>query len=545
MPQFIFPGAFPTRKTLHYRQFLNIIYIMSNKKSESKEVKTEEKLGFFQNLFSSLFGGGGPDAEKKRKLKSISKTFSKCKYHSYFKPGSSEATGSFGKLMYDIYKVVSQAQVYFKNIQNPNIFKAQIINYNLTEQQLNLLEHFDEQKIIEMTHKLPVEKVHAQLEEELQVFNNSFDSERLARTENLFKALSLFKDFCCFDYYVIIKKYDASFQEYNFTNTPRLEKINAEYILDDLKDFVSISYAITDESVVWTDLFEFFKQTQGKELLALGTWKKIIAKIRSIQTSHAFDMMIQLIAQDPTQSVKTNFQTEPILEPYIDKIQNDVYTTLDKIETQQKESKTNNLCMQIFGSEAPQSLNYFVPGFNAVLEKKDLELLEYTEPLNYLKCFILEFVKKEVREFYDVVVIRGQWDATLSAPTSNAYQDLLKTSDLISIFDEDFSEEGASGMKIKTLLPKTAHDSGAESIINRVVSDANEQARGYLVNSTQNLITIGKTIKQLVEDLIQPKPTIVMNWKELDKYVEAPIKEFMVGMYKKIYLFVQLMQQYL
>ena len=36
--------------------------------------------------------------------------------------------------------------------------------------------------------------------------------------------------------------------------------------------------------------------------------------------------------------------------------------------------------------------------------------------------------KKDMREYFDVVVIRGQWDSTLSAPISNAYQELLTIS---------------------------------------------------------------------------------------------------------------------
>ena len=53
------------------------------------------------------------------------------------------------------------------------------------------------------------------------------------------------------------------------------------------------------------------------------------------------------------------------------------------------------------------------------------------------------------------------------------------------------------------------------------------------------------TIKQLIEDYSLSKPVLVQNWKELEKYIEMPMKDFSVGIYKKIYLFVQLMQQYL
>ncbi len=514
-------------------------------KKEKSLVETEKKGGFFLNLFASLFKSSTPEAEKKRKLKSITKNFSKCKYHNYYKPSSTEVTGNFGRLMYDIYKATFQAQTFFKSAQNPAIFKAQVINYSLSENQLKLLEHFDEQKIYEVSKRVPMSKIHSQLEEELQIFSSEFDGEKAIKVENLYKAFSAFKDFCCFDYYVIIRKYDSSFQEYNFSVAPKIDKINADYILDNIKDFITVAYAITDDKINWNDLFEMLKKTQGKDFISLGNWKKIVAKIKSIQTSQALDMMVQLISQDPKQFVDVDFKTEEIIEPYLDKLQNDVMQTVYKIEEHQKESKAGSLCIQIFGTAEPHSLVYYVPSFNSVLEKKDLETLEYTEPLNYLKTFLLEFVKKDIRDFYDVVVIRGQWDATLSAPISNAYQYLLKTSEVITTFDESFSEEGTSGLKIKTLLPKTSHDSGAESIINRVISDANEQARNFIVSSTQELITIGKGIKQLVEDYILSKPIMVQNWKELEKFVETPMKNFLVTIYKKIYLFVQLMQQYI
>ena len=56
---------------------------------------------------------------------------------------------------------------------------------------------------------------------------------------------------------------------------------------------------------------------------------------------------------------------------------------------------------------------------------------------------------------------------------------------------------------------------------------------------------IGKTIKQLIDDYSKEKHLIVQNWKELEKFIEEPMKEFSIKIYKKIYLFVQLMQNYI
>lgn len=519
---------------------LNSSYNSNEKKSDSSQ-----KQSFFQSFFASLFGGSNPEAEKKRKLKALAKTISKTKYHTFYKTNSSEMTESFAKLMFDIYKVVFPAQQLFKNTQNVSLFKHKIINFSLSEKQHDLLAQIDEQKIAEMSRQIEINKLTEQVEEKLQLFLSEFDSAKTAKIEAIYKAYTLFKDFCCFDYFLLLKKYNSSIREGVFVPVPKLEKVNAEYVVDDLKDFLSVAYAITAEDVAWNDFFAMLKEIYGKEIISPSTWKKIIVKIKNIQVSKTLDFVIQHISQDFKYETSLHYHYESLIEPYIDKIQNETRDAISKITIALKDSKANSICMQIFGKTDVHALEHYTQNGDALLEKKNLNTYEYAEPLNYLKEFLLEYLKKEIREYFDVVVIRGQWDSTLSAPISNAYQELLTISDKISEFDEMMSEEGAYGMKIKTLLPKTAHDSGAENIINRVVSDANDAAKTFIYTSTQNLVTIGKTVKQLIEDYSKPKPIIVKNWKELEKYIDSPMKDFCVGIYKKIYLFVQLMQQYL
>ena len=517
----------------------------SNKQNKSDDTKKSSSGGFFQNLLASLFASSNPEAEKKRKLKSLAKTISKTKYHSFYKPSSFELTESFGKLMYDIYRVVFPAQQLFRNAQNIAVFKHHIINYSLSEKQFELLAQIDEKKIEEMAKQIDQKKLSEQVEQKLQMFLAEFDNTKTAKIESIYKAYTLFKDFCSFDYYMLLKKYDSSLREGVFSTPPRLEKVNAEYILDDLKDFLSVAYSITGEGIAWNDFFAMLKEVYGKDFITPNTWKKIIVRIKSIQMSKTIDFVIQHASQDFKYETEIQYHYESLIEPYIDKIQNETRESVSKITEALKDSKTNSICMQIFGKTDIQGLLHYVESYNAILEKKGLNLYEYAEPLGYLKTFLIEYLKKDIREYFDVVVIRGQWDSTLSAPISNAYQELLAISDKISTFDEMMSEEGSLGIKIKTLLPKTAHDSGAENIINRVVSDANDTAKDFIYTSTANLITIGKTVKQLVEDYTNPKPIIVKNWKELEKFIEVPMKDFCVDIYKKIYLFVQLMKQYL
>jgi len=516
--------------------------IKSNKNNKTVE---SENQGFFQNLFSSLFGSKSPEAELKRRLKYIAKDFSKTKYHAYYRTATIEATPNLAKLFYDIYKIISPAQLLFHSNPNLNAFKHQIINYSLTDHQMELLGHFDEKKIQEMAHQVAFDKLKMQVESDLDEFCSGFDDNRVNKIENLYKAFVTFRDFCSFDFFMVLKKFNSSLQENLFTEVPQFSKINAEYVVDDLKDFSTIAYPISDDTIVWSDLFDYLKSKHANEIVGLNNWKKIVAKIRSIQSSSAFDLMIRHITRKPNYQVTLPSPVASVTEPYLTKIRDDTKKVLSNISMNMKHSMANSISEQIFGKKEIKALRYYVPAACDALAKKNLPVFKYSEPLNYLKAFITENVKTDIREYYDVVVIRGQWDAQLSAPLSNAYQELLKISDEISKFDNSMSETGPSGIKIKTLLPKTSHDSGAENIIKRLVGDANDEARSFLVTSTQDLVTIGRLMKQLIEDYLKQKPVLVGNWHELEKYIDKPMKEFSIGIYKKIYLFVQLMQQYL
>jgi len=66
-----------------------------------------------------------------------------------------------------------------------------------------------------------------------------------------------------------------------------------------------------------------------------------------------------------------------------------------------------------------------------------------------------------------------------------------------------------------------------------------------MINDTgNNLITIGRILKLLVDDLSKDRPELLQNWKDLDGYAEHHLKERLAAVYKKIYYFIQLMEMF-
>ena len=499
--------------------------------------------GFLQSILDSIFGKNDADAEKRRQLKNIAKKLSKSRYNKFYKFQGNEALPTLAKFMYEIYKVIYPAQTMFQSVANPNVLKRLSIDFLTTEEIRNIEESISEENLIKMSKEIPIANLQSQAQERISTYSDFFTLEKITEIDGLYKQLICMKDFCTFDFYFFLKKFNKGMREADFNTMPNFEKINAEYILGELKDFMAAAWTLPLD-IDWTNCIKLLRAYKGVEPVTLQNWKKVIQRIQSLKSSGTFEMMIKLISSDPSATVELSDSNPNIIEPHLDKIKGDAEKTINQLIAQEKAHKTGDICSQLFPNIEISSLKNYSENWNTTLKHKRLETFNNVEALSYLKTFLLEIFKKNIREYYDIVLVRGQWETQpLCTSFSDAYNSLLQTADQIIQFDSELAEDGPIGIKIKTLLPKTDRDSSSKNIVNRLVNDANEAAYKFIVTSTRNLITMGKIIKTLIEDYGKPKAQIIGNWKELDKYSEVPLKDVNMDLYKKIYLFSTLIKE--
>lgn len=501
------------------------------------------KESFFHKLLDSLIGGKDADAAKKKQLKNIAKVLSKTRFK-FYKAGSDQALPLMGKFFFDLYKALSNCQTLFNSQPNPAYYKDVCINFGLSDAQKALIEELSDETIVDNSKKMPFDQLKAKVKADISAFSGEFDQSKIQRIDGLYNLLLIFKSFCTFDYYFILKKFDSSIRENEFNKAPKFNPIDASYIAEDLKDFLTVLYSIPI-GADWTDLLQLLKAMRGgTEPIKANQLSKILARLNQIKASRVFDMIIQLTTKDPLYQVKYEEKREQIIEAFIDKIKNDAQTAIKKIENAQKNSKVDGLLKQIFGTTEISSLQYYTEEQGASFVKKNLGGFEYAKPLNYLKAFLLEYVKRDVRAYADLVLVRGKWTTSpFTAEMSDAYNAILEYSEKITLFDKKLSEEdGEYGKKLKTLLPRADRDREAASIIKTTLRDNNTLAKEYIVSATKQLIVFGKITKLLIEDYQKQRPELMTNWKELERFAETPIGELGVNVYKKIYLIVQLMQ---
>ncbi len=497
---------------------------------------------FLQRIIDSFLGSSDPEVIKKKHLKSIAKDLAK-QHSNFYKFSSDEVQPALPKLFWQIYKIISPAQTFLQTLANPATLKNQLVTSSLSEAQLNLVNEISEQAVRDKAKTVPVEQLTEQVLAQVDQFVSSFDIEKVNRIDSLYTTLQKFQAFCLFDYYFFLKKFCSAIKEKDFSEMPKFDAIPSKYIKDDLKDFIAVAWVL-ERDADWAALFNFFKECRGIEPIQVRSWQSLLSKLQNFKRDRSFEKLIKLAEKDPNFEMPVTSQNGNVVEPFIDKVKTEAQQTLTKLQSEKKKNQVDKLLTQLFGTEEVSWLKNYTERSNPDFLKHNLPIFAFCQPLNYLKAFLLDFVKGELRTFSDLVLIRGQWiSSSLTTPMSEAFNYLLEASTKITQFDEKMAEDKEIGIKIKTLMPRTLREKDASNIASTLIEDANDEAKGFIVGSTQNLVIVGRTVKSILEDYAKlPRAEMIINWKELEKYAEFPIKETGVEIYKKIYLFSQLMQ---
>lgn len=508
------------------------------------DTKKNADENFFQRLISMFFGNSDPEAEKKRLLKAISKELSRSKYK-FYKFSSEEALPQLAKFFYEIYKIIAPAQAMIQSIQNPNAIKNAVINHSLTDNQHEIASQLTEESIMEMSKKIPFNQLTEQVKSNLSTFITDFDTEKIQQIDKLYTKIALFTEFCTFDYFFLLKKFDSSLRERDFNYIPKFEVIRAEYISDDLIDFIDIAWKLpfSDD---WSQVMSLFKTLKGVEPVQAVAWNKLMVRLRNLRDSKVFEMIIQLITKNPIYRQSVNISHDQIFDTYLEKIKNQTAQTLKKIEQTKTNSKIEEILKTLFGTASVSRLKNYTESANSFFAKKNISGYTHYQPLNYMKAFLIDFFKKDVREYTDLVLVRGKWvSAALSNQLSDTYHAILTVSDQINIFDNSLADDSEIGMKLKNLLIRCDRDKESARYIRTQLGDINEKALSILTMGAQQLVSFARELKNLIEDKEKSQPQLLINWKELEHYADKPIKDMGINIYKMIYQFITLMQIFL
>ncbi|NCN05597.1 MAG: hypothetical protein GW949_08190 [Spirochaetales bacterium] len=504
----------------------------------------EEKSGLLHWLVGIFMGSADMEREKRRLLKSIGKDLSKLRFK-FYRPKGEMALPQLAKFFFEVYKVTASASDLTVGADQSDVLKEITIDFHMTDDQKLLRESFSEAEIREKAKTMDPKFLVSKLKEDLVTFISSFDSTLVKQINSSYNSVLRFVHFVRYDYYFTLKKYDSSMAEGNVIGNPKFEAINGEYILDDLKDFLEVALPI-QKDLNWEAVFTILATYKGTEIVNTQAWGKVLQILKNVVHAEILTLIIRHLSGDPYWKPTPHVPGEHIVEGYLNKIKSQTETVVQKIAEEKKNAKVDKIVTLVFGGPVPPRIKNYTDRASLSFGRRIGMTYTHTLPINYLKSFLLDFFKKEIRELQDLLLVRGKWTTNvLSQQLSDHYYQTLAVSDKVLAFDDSLGDEGDIGSRLKRSMARVVErDESSARPVRAMVQEINNQAQKIIAEAATILIAFGKSLKSLAEDIDKKDFELIINWKELVALSEVPLKERLNEDYKRLYFFIQLLQVY-
>ncbi len=500
--------------------------------------------GAFRKL-ADFFSSPDPEKEKRRELKGVARSLRKIN-NKLYNHKSGQALPGLGKLFFEFYKTLGPAQTLLAHAKSSAVLRSILIESSLSQEQTALRERLNEQAIRARLEKGMGQSTAEEIRGDLKSFAAIFDPARARLVNEQYRSMAILLALVHFDYYMLLRKFDPALREGDYGGSPRFEAINAQYIEDELKDFLEILPAF-DPMEDWISIWDTLKSYRGAEPVALDAWRKLLAAIRRLKRTGELEMVAQLITENPFFRPTARAYRDNIVEEYLGKLRAETETTLQKVAKEKRAQSIETLSRQVFGAGLVNRLAYYTEEANKQFAKKMSAGYTFVAPLNYLHAFLLDFVQKELSGSFDALLVRGKWsDTGMSQMLSDGYHELQTIADSLEQFDGELAPESELGRKLLSIAAHADKDRQRAYMARRLMNKVNEPARDLLLRSCQHCVTIGKLLKSVVDDVSRGgKPQLVINWSELLSHGQRNLRGELVAQYKKLYYFVQLLKLYI
>jgi len=489
----------------------------------------------------SLFSGEGLTDEKQNMLKGIARDLSHSKYTKYFRIRTEEVDPSFISFLFSVYKTIYPIKLFMKDetkmVQLRHHTVESCIDPNIKDTISRLDPGFLEAKL--KTH--PGEKVIESIQADMNLLISQFDHNHIATVNHRYELASALNQLVNYNFVGFFKKFDPHFVDGSFLVEPKFPAIKAILIIDQMADFLTATHALRPEED-WTGLLAIFKKCEGQDIVIQDQFLNMMKTLREIHTSKIIELMIQYTLRNPVWQFKNTVINETIGDVWLEAQKSEAKAFITKINNSKKAAQISALTKQIFDSKDFSSLENYNPRANDMYKKRHLDYFFYAEGLNYLKCFMDDFIQKEIKELSDILLIRGQWtNNTMAHEMSEALHTAEENLTAIDDLDTVLSEDGADGSRLRSAMLRVDRDPTQARYINSIMGKVNDQAIEIINTVVQALIVVGKHLKNLIEDIQKKHPELLINWREINLASKEPINQRMINSYKKINFFVQLM----
>jgi hypothetical protein len=493
-------------------------------------------------VFSLLGKENGPVSDTDMLIKQTIRDISQNRYAKFYRVKPEEVDPSFAQYIYTIYKTIYPIQVFIKDIEKSGTLKSSVIEYFMPPKAQEIARRLSPEAI-ELRSKTTAPAVLAkQLDEDYRSLTTIFDQDRAGAADKCYNLIVALSYFVKFDFAGLLKQFDSAMLEGIFTTPLKFAPIRGDMIAEDLGAFYTAISGLNPQDDWKTALSVMRAIKGGTDSIPYDQWVILLTNLNDLRVSKIIELIVRHASKNPIWDGKERIPAEHLSSAWFEEKRVDVQVRINAIAETQRNSQMDALLRAIFGEIDTTRLTYYNERTNQVYRGKDLEGFVYAATLNYLTAFLQDFFSKEVQEICDIVLIRGQWSSnTGSLQMSEGFHGALEVLPAIESLDATLSEKGSNGPRLRGALLRVDRDRTQIRYIASIIDGIDEEALEIIKTAAAHIITVGKHMKALSDDIPKKQGELIINWKELDAYSRTPLAQRILDAYKKINYFVQLM----
>ena len=516
---------------------------MDDKNKKSNET-TDIQETFIDKIIEVFTGLKSEDRIRSRKLKEIGKELqqSKKKFYNYKKD---TVLPAFSEAIYEIFRNSQSIARYFDVKTHSKSIKEFLFDSFVTNKEREVKDKLSKEKLkVFIISSADPNKSIQEVKDTLKQFVHSFDTKMVNKINETYNQIVNLSYLISYDWYFVIHKFDSNITEVNFDYKPSFEVLDGKYIADDItaiNDYLTSINFNEDFDNVLTYLHQISSDNSLSDIL-----KKIIHQLRTIKRDEYLTKMIKVITKDPYFKPKNFASKEKIVQDYIMTFQTEVRETIEECIRDINKNKVNKLLLEVFNTTIIVRMKNYSARINEFLLSKGIGGgLKYVEPLNYIKAFMLDICKGEIKPRIDLLIIKGTWESNgLTSKYTQLLDNINKMSARVIEFDEKCSDEGTLGKDLKKYSGVLKHDKNEQTAVRRTIVSVDGEAQSIIIECINMTVDLGKSIKLLIEDYNTKIPKLIINFHKIKWDFTGEFNADMITIYKKLSNMVALLKRY-
>ncbi len=468
---------------------------------------------------------------------------SQSRYKKFFKVKTEEVEPDLARFFYTIYKLVGKSQLSLQKAAVSSALRDRVLQNFMDKRLMDIVDRLTPEAITEQGKNLHPNELGAQVKGDLDALFNAFDSGLSRAADECYNTILRFINFSCFNYFILLKKFDSDLPENDFIYQPNFKRAQGITISDCIKDFMEVAYAM-DMGLDWKLAIKILNDYREMEIVPIDHWNKMFSRLQDVLNSSILLLITRFVDKTPVFQVKPNIPQEHIAAAWLEERRFGAQESVDKIIKARRNAAVKVLASDIFAdTNIPRLVNY-TDEANEPYEARKLEGFTHTIELRYLQAFMTLIFKSEIDIICQLFLVKGQWvNNNLSQQMSEAVHNMSGIVDKIDTFDKSLGSSSEYGDKLRIYTMKAENEKSYVKYSNNLFKSINATAQSIINNAGQLLIVIGKFFKAFIDDKSKNPHDVIINWKELESSLsDTDILEKLQLCYKKIYTIVKLLQ---